>query len=126
MKKLLIGLLMLGSLSTFANIEFSANEIVDRGNYSEVIKPHVLGCASGECYGGEHRWYLKPSYSKSKVCRKLGFKKYIRGSRSVGKISNIYRYSKFKHSVMYRSGYPGAPAWEGRSVNFIKRIECEK
>ena len=63
-------------------------------------------------------------YSAKKICKKLGFKKAVRGSKLVEKKDVGVRYSLLTYYVIYRNGTPGAPEPIERKV--ITYLECRR
>ena len=123
MKKILLLLLALGSVSVFAELRIEAGDIIDLGDKVQVIDPVMVGCANGQCYGGEGSYELKARYSARKICKSLGFKKYVRKSKVVERMEGVF-YSAFTYRVLFRSGPPGWP--ESVVKRGIKSLECYK
>ena len=123
MKNLLFIILTLGSYSVFAQHRIEAGDIIDLGNTVQVVDPIMVGCANGECYGGEGSYQLKARFSARRICRKLGYKKYVRGTKLIERIDGVF-YDAFLYNVLYRSGPPGWP--ESEVKRGIKSLECYK
>ena len=101
-----------------------ASKIIDRGSYSEIHKPYITGCAAGECYGGLMSWNLKPSFRAKRICKMLGFRKAVAGSKlvEVKDVSTMYGY--LSYHLIYRLGTPGAE--EATFKKLITYVECKK
>jgi len=87
MKKLLIGLLALGSISTFAeNVKLEANV----REFQSFYKVSSIALLNSSPF---HNFYsLKPGSDKNQICQKLGLGSYIHGSKKsvMGTHSVIY------------------------------------
>lgn len=125
MKNIIILSLLLLSTVSFAKGTMSADEIIDRGNYVEVIMPHLYGCASNTgCYGGAGEYFFKPHYSARKICKELGYNGLVKGSKLAEKKYVGSVYSIINYNLLERRGPPGAP--EVRVRKIITFIECKK
>ena len=123
MKKLLLTFLMFGSFSVFAEFTMEAKDIVDLGDTVQVVDPMRVGCASGQCYGGSGFYELKARLSGRKICKELGFGKYVKNSKVVERMSGVF-YDAFTYRVLFRNGPPGWP--ESVVKRGIKSLECYK
>ncbi len=119
-----IFLLFFSSLSAHAGAIFKATQLIDHGDYTEVIHPYIRGCANDLCYGGPGDYMLRPTFSGNKICKGLGLDRYIRGSKATAVIKVGMVYAPFVYHILERSGPPGQPMPEQRNV--IVSLECSK
>jgi hypothetical protein len=129
MKHLFITLIIILSFNSFAGESYAdkrmrAFEIIDRGDYSEIYRPYIVGCAAGECYGGLMSWNLKPTFRAKRICKMLGFRKAVRGSKLVEVKEVSTMYGALTYHLIYRSGTPGAE--EATFKKLITYVECMK
>ncbi len=100
-----------------------AKEVVDRDSYVEVHSPYVYGCANGMCYGGYGSYSLKAGFSAQKVCKLMGFGKYVKGSKVIERVDSVF-YNPVVYHLIERSGPPGWP--EGVTKRSLVSLECNK
>lgn len=112
------------SMESYTSKKMQAFDIVDRGSYSEIHRPYITGCAAGECYGGLMSWNLRPLFRTKRICKMLGFKKAVRGSKLVELKEVSTMYDSLTYHVIYRLGTPGAE--EATFKKVITYLECKK
>jgi len=121
MKIFIILLSVVFSFRSFANLTYQASAIIDQGDVVEVIHPKLYGMIGRWAYGGMSNFELHPSHSGNKICKGLGFKNYLKGTKSILKTDGDF-YTFMGNEILDRHGV-GGQSWS-KNIKYIASLKC--